>query len=198
MAFSGEQSPGSLQVNQPSDRVTLGIVDTGATLSAQFNPTEFTEKVKPMWVKILTLGNTYEITQYTGTENYKIKFDLAFSAFDRHGTKLDDIQKARRFLLACCYPSRKANTIAGAKPRVLFVWPTMVSFTGIMADLEIKHTDFNRQMTSTRFVATISLEQLGDARIYAEDIQESGMLRVGAGGVTANTATSTSSSRGGS
>lgn len=164
-------------------RMTFGNLATGKTWEAQYNPTELEEHVKPVWAKLKPIGSSHDIPHYMGTESHGFSFDLAFQALNDDGTKLDDIQASRRFLLSLCYTSRSAQTIQAAQPaRILFVWPTMVSLSAIIVDLKFKHTDFNRAGTSTRMVATVSLEEAAQQRIYSEDVLASGTVRSSAPG----------------
>ncbi len=170
-------------VSDRPDRVTIGSVLTRETLEAEFNPVEFTEKVRPMYARIAPLGNSHLVLQYTHTENHSVDFDLAFSVFTREMSQtqaLAKIQDARRFLLSLCYASKRSQTVVEAKPSdVLFVWPTMIAFTTVITDLKIKHTDFNKRATSTRFVASITIDENRTTKLFAEDVRSGGTMRGG-------------------
>ncbi len=167
---------------QKPDRMTFGNLSNGRTLEAFFNPTEFEENVKPEYAKIKTLGNSHEIHQYQGTTSHGFSFDMSFSAFDDQGARLDDVAFARKFLLSLCYSSRSAKTISqGTPPRVLFVWPSVVSISSLIQSVRIKNTDFAKNGRITRFTATVSLDEVRDERLYAEDVLANGTLRSSGG-----------------
>ena len=84
----------------------------------------------------------------------------------------------RRFLLSLCYPSGAAGSIVdGGPPRVLFVWPELFSMTVVVSGLKIRHTRFARTGGTTRYFATLTVEEIRDVRITSEDVRRQGTRR---------------------
>lgn len=161
-------------------RMSLVNLASGIVLEAQFNPSELTEKLSVNYTKLAVKGLSHKPLQYEGTENHAFEFELAYRAFDRDGNKLGDCMNARRFLLAACYSRRAAaSVLTGAPPRLLFIWPTLVSLTAKVMSVEFKHTMFNQSGTPTQFSARLTLEEIRDTRLFSDDVQFDGTIRSG-------------------
>lgn len=146
-------------------------------LQAQFNPTELQETIAVNWNKLAVLGFSHMPQQYQQTDNHGFSFELAFRAIDADGNRLDDLTYARKFLLSICYPSRSSPSPA----RVLFVWPKLVSLTSVVRKLEFKHAQFNRAGDPVVTSAKLTLEEIRDVRLYAEDVLDVGTQRSAGG-----------------
>ncbi len=156
----------------------LSDLKTLETMQAQFNPAEFTESVKVVWARLSPPGLSHERLHYDHTENYKASFELTYDALVQTGD-VDDNLDARKFLMSLCYARRGARTVSdGAPPRVLFVWPEMVSITAVITDLKFKNTRFNRVGSATFFKVDVSLEEIRDERLFSEDVRRNGTQRV--------------------
>ncbi len=167
--------------NTPA-RMTLMNVSTGQTIEAQFNPTELDEDLTVNWNKLAVLGLSHMPQQYQQTDNHGFSFELAFRAWDDTGkNRLDDIQLARRFLLSLCYSSRNspATVVGGAPPRVLFIWPGLVSMTCVIKKLHGHHTLFNTNGDPVHYSVKVDLEEIRDFRLYSEDVLAMGTQRSG-------------------
>lgn len=167
----------SLFIRPP--RVTLVNLSTGDEIEAQFNPETLEESVGPNWSKLTIPGFSHEPLQFSHTSNMSWRFDLRFNALDGGGNaSLDSILRVRRFLLAACYSRRGQNSVdAGGPPRLLFVWPNMISVTAVIVGLSFKHEQFNKLLQTIAFTAAITLEEFRDARLYSEDVFEQGTVR---------------------
>jgi hypothetical protein len=149
------------------------------TLKAQFNPTELAETLAVNWNKLAVLGFSHMPQQYQNTDNHGFSFELMFHATDASGRRLDDLVRARLFLLALCYPSKntRGSPATGAPPRVMFFWPNLVSLTCVVKKLAIKHTMFNTQGSPVISQAKIDIEEIRDARLYADEVRLRGTMR---------------------
>lgn len=173
-----------LQLNLKKTPARMSLVNTltGDELEAQFNPTELEEFVGVNWNRLPILGLSHMPKQYQQTQNYKPSFELAFRAFDDRGNRLDDCMRARRFLMSLCYPARGgADVVSGSPPRVLFVWPTLISLTCTIDSLTFRHTLFNIQGTPIHSSAKVELDEIRDARICMEDVYAQGTIRSAGG-----------------
>jgi hypothetical protein len=166
-------------------RMSLTSMNTGQTMKAQFNPTEFEESLEAHWGKLAVLGLSHMPQQYQYTDNHAFSIELAFRAYDGPHNKQQQILAMRRFLFSLMYSSRgnvgadSSEGAGGAPTRVLFVWPTLVSLTATIKKIKIKHSLFSPAATPTQFAATVDLEEIRDVRLYAEDVLQMGTQRSG-------------------
>ena len=162
-------------------RMSLANLATGESIEAQFNPSGLEESLEVNWTRQVVPGLSHQPLQFVHTGNDKFNLELLFEALEATG--LDDLLLARRFLQSLCYPRRGAqDVIGGAPPRVLFVWPTIASLTTVITSLAFKYERFNVAGTPTRFTVKVSLEEIRDVRLFADDVLRSGTRRSGAGG----------------
>jgi hypothetical protein len=172
MAF--QDSPARMSIKN------MSLSPPGDVLTAQFNPTELEESLSTDWAKLAVLGFSHKPQQFQQTDNHAFQFELTFNAVDDSPTsQLPTIAAARRFLLALCYSPRSAqrSVASGGPPRVLFVWPKLASLTSVVKKVSFKHTMFNREGDSVLFVAKLQLEEIRDARLYADEVLKNGTIR---------------------
>lgn len=153
------------------ERMSLVNLANGAQLDAQFNPEELQESIGAVYAKQAVLGYSHQVKQFVHTEDLGVTFTLYFSSFDgpdRHKLNM----AARRFLHAACYPrALGAGTLAHAgAPRVLFVWPELVSLTCVVTKVAFTHRRFRRAGAPVVFAAAVSIEEIRDAFIGMEDV----------------------------
>ena len=163
-------------------RMSITNISTGDVLTAQFNPTELQEAIQANWSNLRVPGQSHELLQFSHTGNLRYSYALRYSAFaqDTRGSApplpgqtvtqvtIDEMRRARRFLLSLTYPRRGGNNIPSAgPPRVLFIWPRLVSLTCIVKGVTFTHQRFNHQGESIEYSAQISMEEIRDAVTYA-------------------------------
>jgi hypothetical protein len=152
-------------------RGTLGNVETGETLSFQFNPDELDEELGVDFGRLAPLGYSHKPLQFKGTDNRTMAFELFFDAMSEGGG-VKRINAWRRFLLSLCYPTKSAGDVAsGGPPRAIFVWPGLGSFTGRITKVKFKHKRFNQALKPTQTIAQVTIEEIRDTRIYSEDVR---------------------------
>ena len=162
-------------------RMSVVNLTTGESIEAQFNPTELEEVLDVNWARQVVPGLSHQPMQYVHTGNEKLTLELHFDALDPT-TDLAQLLRARRFLLSLCYARRGAqDLLGGMPPRVLFVWPTLVSLTTVITALSFKHSRFNLEGTPTLLTAKVTLEEIRDVRLVAEDVLANGTQRSGTG-----------------
>lgn len=164
---------------QKPERMYFQDLRTLEILTAQYNPTEMEEALGVEWARLTPPGFSHQPLQYVGTQNLTYSFDLVFDAAVE-GTTLNEVMRARRFLMSLCYARRGAQNVReGQAPRFLFVWPTLVSLTAVISGaLTFKHETFNVRATPTRFTVKMKLEEIRDVRLYSEDVRDEGTQRV--------------------
>ncbi len=165
---------------QTPARMSIANVSSGDSIDAQFNPTEFEEALEVNWARQTVPGLSHQPLQFIHTGNTKFTLELNFEVQDPT-TDLDQIHHARRFLQSLCYPRRGAeDVIGGGPPRVLFVWPKVVSLTCVVTALSFKYGRFNLDGTPVQFTAKVALEEVRDVRLLSEDVLQDGTQRSGA------------------
>jgi hypothetical protein len=166
---------------QTPARMSIANVSSGESIEAQFNPTELEEALEVNWARQTVPGLSHQPLQFVNTGNLKFTLELQFEA-QNPATDVDRNLQARRFLQSLCYPRRgAANVVGGGPPRVLFVWPTFVSLTCVIASLSFKYSRFNLAGTPIYFTAKVALEEIRDVRLLSEEVLANGTQRSGAG-----------------
>lgn len=152
-------------------KMSLICVDRPAVkLVAQFNPTEVRESLTPVWAAHRVTGLSHPVKHYSFTEERKISFNLEFNA-DVPGGNLETVRYARRFLLANSYNWKGAQNIVQGQPsRLLFKWPRVMSLTTHIADIDTVWEGFNYAGDIIRYTAKVSLAEIRDVRLYADDV----------------------------
>jgi hypothetical protein len=174
---SGQEPTSLTWVGETPDRMYLVDLKSNEILTAQFNPPELEEELKVEWVRLAPPGLSHKPLQYAGTENVGYQFELLFDA-GVEGVTLAEILRARQFLQSLCYAKRGATNVRGGQaPRVLFVWPNLVSLTSVISDLSFKYERFAFSGAPTRYKVKIKLEEIRDVRLYGEDVRDEGTRR---------------------
>jgi hypothetical protein len=154
---------------------------TAETMEALFNPSELEESLEVLYNELGVPGLSHSPLQYSGTGNHKFGFELY--AVGDGATQRAQIEDFRRFLLSLCYPAAAADSVlTGAPPRVLFVWPELVSLQARILGVTFKHQRFALDGGTTRYVATLKVSEIRDARLTSEDVRRLGTMRSGSAG----------------
>lgn len=170
-------------------RITLTHIKSGSMISAQFNPAELQEQFATVFGKLALMGRSYEPMQYSHTANPKLNFELGFDAKSERDiqssgpvsdlvTTFDGVRPelARRFLMACHYPSQGAqDVVSGAPSRILIFWPKMYSVVGRLVQTDFGHRRFNHDGAPTLFSAKLSFEIDHGRQVTFEEVLERGL-----------------------
>lgn len=163
---------------QRPPRMSLTNISNGRTVEMQFNPEQFQENVVANYTDQVVPGLSHEVAQFSHTSSEAFTFDLHYRALSVD--EMNSIHLARRFLKSLCFPRGGSETIAGgAPPRVLLVWPRMLSLTCTMRSVQLTHVLFNRQSRSRQFSAAVTLKEVRDFRVTSEEVYEDNQLRYG-------------------
>ncbi|HTJ80540.1 MAG TPA: hypothetical protein VL400_02420, partial [Polyangiaceae bacterium] len=98
--------------------MTISNVDTGESVSAQFNPEEVSEKLTVNYKDLEIMGFSHKPQQYQNTSNLALSFTLGFDALSVDG---GSVQRTRLFLHSLCYSRRGASedVVGGGPPKVV-------------------------------------------------------------------------------
>lgn len=155
--------------------MSMGDLTTGETRSAQFNPSELRETVQVTYARLVVLGFG-DVPQYSHTESIPFEFDLFCRADTPDETR--DAEELRKFLFSLCYPRRGAQSVRqGAPPRVMFVWPSLVSLQAYVEQVEVRHQFFKQTGAPRIFTAGIKLREVSDVRIFSDVVRRNGTQR---------------------
>lgn len=177
-------------------RMWIKNLTNGVRLDAQFNPEKLKEKIGASWQKYRIPGLSYERMQWGNSSNLVETFELIYDAAAGVASQsapqpgqaanysmmaVAQLEAARRFLHAATLPHR-GDVLSGGEqpPRLLFDWPGFITLTCIMPSVDIEYEQFNSQGQPIRFRASVQLEEIRDASLYAEDVFASGTQRSGA------------------
>ena len=150
--------------------------DPRTVFETQFNPTEFSEALQVNYKRHKIPGLSHEPMQYINTTNDKISLDLFFDADTQEQADRNLI--ARKFLLAVCYPRRPVGDLEiGGPPRLLFVWPSIISMTVVITSLQLTYTKFSSTGVPMDFIAGITIEEIRDMRLTYDDVINNGTVR---------------------
>lgn len=157
--------------------MTLVNVITNAFIEAQFNPTEFEEQLGVNYARQTVPGLSHQVKQFINTEDVKYQFELFYQCADSGTFGLERMLTARKFLYAACHPWRADGINRGGAPRILFIWPKLISLTCVITSLKFKYTRFNIEGDPVAFTATVGLEEIRDVFVSMEDITDLGTQR---------------------
>ena len=167
---------------QAPQKVQLVNIEVDKTLDAQFNPTEFEEQLGVNYSKMTVPGLSHQVIQYTNTENVSYSLELFFDATDLGIQGSARILESRRFLYAACHPlATPGRIVGGGAPRILFIWPDMISLMCVMTKLSFKYTRFNKYLGPTAYTANVTLEEIRSSLVTMEEVLENGTTRGGIG-----------------
>lgn len=159
-------------------KLTLTNITSGSTLEVMFNPSELEEQLTANWSELTVPGLSHQVLQYSHTTNEQFTLELFWRATTR--AEFETIAMARRWLKSVLYPRQGAEDVAGgAPPRVLVVWPGMLSMQCVVRSLRFRHQMFNKYARSRVYTATAQCSEIRDVRLTMEDVLDDVSLRFG-------------------
>ncbi len=157
--------------------LTLVNMVTGDARTAQFNPEELEESLGVNYARLQVPGLSHTRKHFINTEDVKYSFELFQHCLESGDTGLASmkaIREDRRFLYALTHPWRADGIKRGGAPRVLFIWPKLISLTCVVTQLSFKYSMFNKDGAPVAWRAKVSLEQIRDEFVSMEDILNTG------------------------
>jgi Contractile injection system tube protein len=160
--------------NARSPRCSLVNLITGEEMKVLFNPTELQEKVSVNYNRVQILGLSHQLLQFqsTGNRTFPLEFYLdRFFAESQPGAP--EILDFRAFIRALTVPPAGTKGVtATAPPRVLIVWPGVMSVESVVTDAEFSFKQFSGKDGKVLvYSAKVSFEEILDVRVTSEDLR---------------------------
>ena len=156
-------------------RCVLANVSSGESLECLFNPTQLSEKLQVNWSRLAVPGLSHQVLQFQGTGNRQLSgvefyLDGFFAAEQPGDVKLLDF---RAFLRALTVPPAGTEGVpATAPPRVLFIWPSVVTVECVVASVDFQYRQLASDGTVLVYTATVTFEEILDTRVTSEELRE--------------------------
>lgn len=151
-------------------------LETGMSLQSMFLPSELEEALEVFYERASIPGHSHQPLQYKGTGNQAYPITLYWRV--RGEDDVAVLDEARKFLMSLCYPTDAADSVVtGAPARVLFVWPGMVAMKCRITALSFSHFQFAQVGPSTAYTVRVTIEEIPERRMLAEDIRLFGPQR---------------------
>ncbi len=156
-------------------RCVLVNVASGEARECLFNPTELSEKLQVNWNRLAVPGLSHQVLQFQGTANRQLsglEFYLdRFFAAEQPGDP--NILEFRAFLRALTVPREGTETVAAtAPPRVLFIWPNVVTVECVVASVEFQYKQLAVDGAVLVYTASVTLEEILDTRVTSEELRQ--------------------------
>jgi hypothetical protein len=149
-------------LGQRGPRLVLVNVVTGERLTASAHPPSFGWTTAVSWPRHEVPGRIGSPLQYGLTQNAQVQaLELTF---DRRLPESDggtaDLPAAQKFLGSLTTPT----PVTKAPPRVLLVWPNLVTFEAVVTSVTYEHREIAVDGRPLLLVATLSLEGVPRSR----------------------------------
>lgn len=155
------------RIAQRPPRCMLANVATAEAIGCLFNPTQFSERLQVNWNRLTVPGLSHQVLQFQSTANRQIA-GVEFYLDKLFASELPgdpDILGFRRFLLELTRPQSPSDTVlGGAPPRVLFLWPGVISVEAVLTELEFHYRQFGADGGVLVYTATCTFEEISDVR----------------------------------
>lgn len=159
------------------DRVLLVNMVTGDSRSVQYNPEQLEEQIGVSYADLQVVGLSHKRSHFINTDNVAFNFDLYYRAIGGNAADLQAIKDDRKFLYALTHPWRAEGINRGGPPRVLFIWPELISLTCKVKSLGFTYTQFNLSGAPTAYKVKVVLEEVRDVFVGMDDILARGTQR---------------------
>ncbi len=155
-------------------RCVLVNVTTGEPLECLFNPTQLTETLQVNWNRQVVPGLSHQVLQFQSTSNRQltgVEFYLdRFFANDQPGEP--NILEFRAFLRALTVPpASTTGVLPTASPRVLLIWPNVVTIECIVASVDFQYRQLAVDSMLLAYAASVTFEEVLDRRVTSEDLR---------------------------
>jgi len=135
-------------------KITLLNLETDELFEVPIRPDALTEQVEVGYSRGQIIGLTHQPLQYVNTGNRKLP-SIAFNVDQHFAGEDEDIMQLRHFLMAATVEEDGA----GGPARITFVWPGVITFTGVITNLSVTHERFGDEGGVTGYTATVSVEE---------------------------------------
>ncbi|MBU8901069.1 peptidoglycan-binding protein [Corallococcus sp. H22C18031201] len=158
-----------------SPRCLLVNVLTGEAMECLFNPTQLAERVQVNWNRLAVPGLSHQVLQFQGTSNRQLTgvefyLDAFFSAQEANAS---NIMAFRAFLRALTVPPQGTRgVLATAPPRVLVLWPGLLTVECVVASVEFQYRQLAVDGRALVYTATVTFEEVLDTRVTSEQLRQ--------------------------
>ena len=155
-------------------RCVLVNVSTGESMTCLFNPTQLTEKLQVNWNRQVVPGLSHQVLQFQSTSNRQltgVDFYLdRFFATQQPGDP--NILEFRAFLRALTMPPAVTEgVLATAPPRVLVVWPNVLTIECVVASIDFQYRQLAVDSSVLVYVASVTFEEILDTRVTSDTLR---------------------------
>lgn len=176
-------------------RMSITNVETGQSLTAQFNPEEVDEVLAANYTELDVQGMSHKPMHYKNTENFAITLELVFDSASARDLVLDDpnnmgngsfgnkaamIDAVRNYLYSFCYPmkSEAGDIIGSSPPRAMLSWPGLYGLVCRITRIAVKQKRFSLFTgQSTLFSAKIDFKEARVVRLTSGEAFNLGTVR---------------------
>lgn len=176
-------------VFKTAPRVRFVNIRSGEGITAQFNPTEFEEGLEAQYNRQQVLGLSHQVLQFIGTGNHHFTMELFWNRGVTPEVREEDLAnigiseiselaEAKAFFESLMYPTGGATSItSGAPPRVLVVWPGVLSMTCVLMAMNTTNERFNSRGETVEATMSLQFEEIRDVRITSQEVRQFGARR---------------------
>lgn len=165
----------------PGHLMTMVNMVNNQAMEAQFNPSEFSETLGANYARQTVVGLSHQVLQFVHTENLRFDIELYFQSADGGEFQQQSNLAARKFIHAAVHPWRADSIRRGGAPRMLFIWPNLISLQCVVTSAKFSYIRFNRTLSPVVLTVKLTLEEIRDAHVTMEDILAQGTFRTPAG-----------------
>jgi hypothetical protein len=140
-----------------------------------FNPTQLTERLQVNWSHLAVPGLSHQVLQFQGTSNRQLAgVDFYLDRFfARQQPSQVDILQFRGFLRALTVPPKGTEGVfATAPPRVLFIWPNVVTVECVVASVDFQYRQLAIDGAILVYTASVTFEEILDTRVTSEELRK--------------------------
>ena len=158
-------------------RMHMTMVDNPGRgqVTVMFNPTEFEHAIQTNWQRFTIPGLGYQPRHYINTTNATLPMELFYRAIT--AADLVQMQETMNFIRALCYPVQSQSIASGGPPRVLVVWPRVVSMICTIKALGERFIKFNNLGDCVVAKVRVEFEEMRSTRISFSDVARHGLIR---------------------
>ena len=140
-----------------------------------FNPTQLTERLQVNWTRLAVPGLSHQVLQFQGTSNRQLAgVDFYLDRFfAQQQPSQVDILQFRGFLRALTVPPKGTEgVLATAPPRVLFIWPNVVTVECVVASVDFQYRQLAIDGAILVYTASVTFEEILDTRVTSEELRK--------------------------
>lgn len=165
---------------EPPKMSLTNVVDPRDTIFPQFNPEQIRETLKSQWERITIPGLSHQRLNYISSDNHGFRFKLQYDGTGRDEDTRLLHEDHRRWIQAHFHPRGGADSIlGGSAPRLLFIWPNLISMTAIIDSADFTLKRFTSELKLIAWEVSLTLAEIRDVRLTFEEVRAQGTQRRG-------------------